>query len=322
MIYKQLSPSDPNWPKEAYQAFILATSSIRKIQEHYLSRYVNKFDRDDSEAEALLEGLRFIKNKLKEDPNSHKWPRDEWHRHILRRFQNAILEYSKYVYLPVVIPRPLRFSLKKYMEALRIINRYVKSLKDAAHSDLYYVLCIEGCSPLSKDCDVCKVGYRICPMSEVSGKDRKELFKILRGPTKSLEFYARWYRKTFEEWIRTLEMLRMYTVSSNIPEIPVDYDVDGSVDLKSVQNQLNSLHPDLYDIYCLSLEDTDVTDLESEFTLKTPIGWSSKQVKEKYNLSTQQYRELLLAGDTVLNTFRLNEGLQRVFRDIQKESFS
>jgi hypothetical protein len=322
MIHKQLKLSDSDLPKDAYQAFITATASIRKIQRHYFSHYVNKLDRDDSESEALLEGLRFIKNKLKEDTNSHKWPQNEWHKHIIRRFQNAILEYSKYVYLPVVIPRPLRFSLKKYMEALRIINKYVKSIKDAAHSDLYYVLCIEGCSPLSKKCKICEFGYSECPISEVSGKDRKELFAVLRGPRKSLEFYAKWYRKTFEEWIRALELLRMYSVSSNVPDIPVNYDFDGSADLRKMQSRLNALHPDLYDIYCLSMEDLDLNHLESDLVMKTPTGWSNKRIKEQYNLSTQQYRELLLAGDTVLNTLRLNEGLHRVFRDIQKESFS
>jgi hypothetical protein len=318
MISKQLKDTDLNWSIEANQAFTLAVASIRKIQRHYLT-FANKLDLDDSESEALLEAIRFIKHKSKEEPNSKKWSRDEWYKHIMRRVQNAILEYSKYVYLPVVIPRPLRFSLKKYTEALRIINRYVKSTRDPSHSDIYYVLCVEGCSPMSKQCKICQFGYAECPLSEISGKDRRSLFMILRGPRKSLEFYAKWYRKTFEEWIRTLEMLRMYSVSNHIPEIPVDYDFIGSVDLLGLQDKLNSLHPDLYDIYCLSLEDLDLEALEETFLMKTPGGWSSKQIKDKYNLSTQQYRELLLTGDKVLNAFRVNEGLHRIFRDIQEE---
>jgi hypothetical protein len=157
-------------------------------------------------------------------------------------------------------------------------------------------------------------------MSEISAKDRKELFMILRGTRKSLEFYAKWYRKTFEEWIRTLEMLRMYSVSGNVPDIPVDYDFVGSIDLGDLRDQLNSLHPDLYGIYCRSLEDVDLQDLDTTLVIKTPTGWSNKQIKDDYNLPTQRYRELLLTGDSVLNSFRMNEGLPRIFRDFQEES--
>jgi hypothetical protein len=321
MIHKQLKRNDLDWPEETSQAFLTAVSSIRKVQRHYLAN-ANKLDLDDSEAEALLEAYRFVKNKLKKESNSKEWSRDEWYKHIMRRVQNAILEYSKYVYLPVVIPRPLRFSLKKYIEALRIINRYVKSARDVTHSDIYYVLCIEGCSPLAKKCKICEFGYSECPMSGISGKDRKELFMILRGPRKSLEFYAKWYRKTFEEWIRTLEMLRMYSVSSSVPDIPVDYDFVGSIDLGNARDQLNSLHPDLYGIYCLSLEDVDLQELEATSIIKTPTGWHNKQIKDSYNLSTQQYRELLLTGDSILNKLRVNEGLRGIFRDFQEESTS
>jgi hypothetical protein len=169
MISRQIKDTDLQWSNEANQAFVLATASIRKIQRHYLA-YANKLDLDDSESEALLEAIKFIKQKLKEDQNSKTWSRDEWYKHIMRRIQNAILEYSKYVYLPVVIPRPLRFSLKKYIAALRIINRYVKSSRDPAHSDIYYILCVEGCSPVSKECEICQFGYMECPLGRISRK--------------------------------------------------------------------------------------------------------------------------------------------------------
>lgn len=319
MLRKQLKNiRDHGLPPDAFQAFTDACKSIRKLQRQYFLERTNKLDLDDSESEAVLAALTFIQQKLKEDPKSKNWPKPQWYKHVMRRVQNAILEYSKYVYLPVVVPRPLRFSLKKYSEALKIINRYVKALRDVTDSDEYYVIFSKGCDLLKKPCTICELNYQTCPIGEISSFDRKELHSIIRGGRKSLEFYAQWYRKTLEEWIRTLETLRTYAGSNHIPEIPIIYDLDGELELKRFQSHLDDLHPDLYAIYCSSLETTNLEELDAGAII-TPRGWDNKTLKDTYNLSSQQYREMLLLGDTVLNDFRINEGLQPICRDVQVE---
>lgn len=320
MLRKRLKDvRDHNLPPAAFQAFTDACKSIRQLQRRYFADGTNKLDLDDSESEAIVAALAFITQKLKKDKKSKNWPQPYWYKHIMRRVQNAILEYSKYVYLPIVVPRPLRFSMKKYADALKIINRYVKAVRDVTDSNEYYVIFVKGCNLLQKPCVVCELNYSKCPISEISAIDRKELNSLIRGGRKSLEFYAQWYRKTLEEWIRTLETLRTYAGSNHIPEIPIIYDFDGEMELKRFQSRLDDLHPDLYAIYISSLETTHLEDLDAGAVI-TPRGWDNKTLKNKYDLTSQQFREMLLNGDKVLNEFRLNEGLPTICRDIQIES--
>lgn len=319
MLKLKSAPGAHGLPENAFQALADALRSVPRLQRHYFPEGLNRLDRDDSEAEALLEAIQFIKRKTEETPTTKDWPKEQWYKHIMRRVQNAILEYTKYVYLPVVVPRPLRFSLKKYADALKLINRYVRAAKDVAHSDLYYAVFKANCNLLVR-CTSCTLGYEECPLRRVSYKTRKELHAILKGDRESLEFYAQWYRKTLGEWIELLEMLRTYSVSYDLPEIPIIPDLESSADVGRFHNRLVTLHPDLYEIYCSSLEDIDLGRLEETLVIPTPRGWSNKSIKDQFGLTTEQYREMLIRGDSVLNEFRANAGLPRIRRDFQEES--
>lgn len=311
-----------NWdmPEPAKQAFIRAGRAMKKIQRHYFPDIIGEADIADSWSEATLAGFEFITEELVKNPECKNWTKDQWYTHVIRRFQNAVLEYSKYVYLPVSIPRPLRFSLKKYAETIKIIAKYTRTLRHPSHSDLYYALCIEGCNPMVMTCTKCKCGLNPCPLLHLSSEDSKALYDLLLGPKKSLVFYAQWYRKGFSEWIRLLEILQMYTVSDIIPEIPISYDFDSALDLRKFERQLGDLHPSLYDIYTDSLDSLDLDELNNTLIIRTPYGWNSKQTKDRHTLTTQQYRDLLIKGDMVLNKFRVAVGLPRVFRDFQAKS--
>lgn len=304
---------------EAFRALKAAARSIRKTQKRYFSYDVNELELEDSYSEALCEAWRFVKNKLEEDPKSQKWSVQDWYKHIMRRVQNAILEYSKYVYLPVTLPRPVRFSLKKYAESLRIINKYVKTTRNVTDSHLYRVLFEYGCDPL-KSCKICNAGYEECPLNSLSTPDRKKLYDLLWGPRRSLAFYAKWYRKSFIEWVGLLETVLTFSVTTQTQETPVTYDLEASMDLHRFRHEAESIHPDLYAVYIASLDNTDISALESERVISTPKGWDNKYIKDRFGLTDQQYREMLVTGDRVLNKMRVDAGIPRIRRRIQEKS--
>ena len=107
----------------------------------------------------------------------------------------------------------------------------------------------------------------------------------------------------------------MYSASSVLPDLPIIHDMDGEVELNRFRNKLAQLNPDLYSVYLEAFAPIDTDDLNKNLCIKTPRGWHSRHIKNRHNLTTQQYRELLVAGDKVLNQFRLNAGLRRVHRE-------
>lgn len=297
-----------------------ACSSIPRAVRYYFPDGINRLDREDAEATALFEALKYIYSK-QDEPETTKWAKSVWYKHIMRRVNNAILEHAKYVFLPMVMPRPLRFSMKKYMEALKILNRYVKASKDVAHSELYTAIINDGCG-ITDYCDKRACEYAVCPVNQLSLLDLKELHHIIIGKNKSLEYYAQWYRKSLKEWIHILELLRTYSVSNDVPDLPVTPNTDRCVDLIRLRNRLEAIRPNLSNIYVESMEDVDLNRTEDELMLVTPRGWSTKHIKERFGLTSEEYKNLLLDGDRILNEFRVNEGLQKLHRDFQKESSS
>jgi hypothetical protein len=306
-------------PKNALKAYADLLPKLRFITSQYLPNTSTMDDIDDAESDALENGLRYIRAVMKKDPFSTEWTKQEWSKRLYSRFQNAVLESAKYLLSPIKLPRPLRFSMKKYVDILSILRKYIKET-NIVNSDLYKAVFECYCSLTNyKTCpylEICKT----CHIQELDSEDLYEIQQMLVGDRKSIMYYAKLYRKTYKDWIGMLESVKEYVVRNDLPqEDRVDYDLDKLLTFKHFRECLNAIHPDLFEIYCFAISDTDTERLNSNLEIFTPRGWLGKDIKDKFNLTKDDLMTLLESGDEVLNKFRTNEGLQPIQRRLWSE---
>jgi hypothetical protein len=315
-----LSDNTDDLPYNIKEAIANLLVTLRPLTAQYLPETCTKQDYEDAEADALLNAVYYARSMLKNKPECAEWNMLEWKRRLYSRFNNAIIESVRYILYPLNIPRPLRFSLKKYSDAIEIIRKYVME-ENVKGSQLYQALMEGGCSMQDLcTCRSCSFGFEDCPILSMESKDIIEIHALLMGARKSLSYYAKLYRKNYKFWIKTLEALKDLTTHSIMPDDYVSHDLDKILTLKKMHERMDTEHPDLFRIYCYAMSDTDVTKLNQTCTLNTPKGWLNRNIKDQFNLKPDELRSLLEKGDQILNEFRANEGLPPIHRSLSTQS--
>jgi len=303
-------------PKDAIIAYGNLLPQLRLLTRTYLPESCNAEDFNDAEAAALENGLKYIRLVEEQGLDHSKWSVEEWQRRLYSRFKNAVLESAKYLLSPISLPRPVRFSMKKYVDVIAIIKKYVKT-ENVATSDLYKVIFEKGCT--TENIGKC-VECKNCHIKILDIDDLSEINSLLTGERKSLSYYAKLYRKSYDEWIRLLESVKEFSYLHDISEeTEMEISMDNLITLKRFKDKLNKVHPKLYEIYCHSICDTDTDRLNEKLEVFTPRGWLNKDIKELYDLTSPEFKQLLEEGDRVLNEFRKNEGLRPIQRKLWSE---
>lgn len=301
--------------REAKEAIASLLPALRPLTLQRLPETCNLQDFEDAEADAVANGVKYAQSMLKSNPESKLWSKTEWRRRIYSRFLNAVLESARYLLYPMNIPRPLRFSLKKYSEAISIIRKYTDE-EHVHNSALYQALFYHECN-LNKlnSCTGCELGMDECPVLSMELRDMLKIHELLSGARKSLTYYAKLYRKTYRDWVRMLESVKTLAASSLLsPDKEVFPDLDKYIVLKQLKERMTSIHPNLFEIYCYSLSDVDVNKLNVTHVVQTPRGWLNKDIKDRFGIESYEFRSLLEEGDKLLNEFRSYEGLPPIQR--------
>lgn len=281
-------------------------------------------DFEDCEAEALYKGFEFIKKVVVKKPASLEWPRGRWEFEIKGAFKNGIINSIQHILYPLTIPRSLMFSVKKYIDAVDIIDTYVNG-ESLETSDVYrvafYTDCrIVPCFKTENGYD-CLLNRSKCAFEYMSENDRISLARLIKGQRRSLLHYARGYRKTLSEWISLIKEYKFMAINQVIDyEQPAYIDLDKSVALIRLKNELNKYHSDLFDIYCMSLSDTDLNGLIDQSAIEFPKGWLAHQIRLKYGLDANALASLLHQGDKVINEFRKQHGFLPLQRAVSLQS--
>jgi hypothetical protein len=307
-------------PQTVKEAIIELLPALRPLTMQYLPESCGVQDFEDAESDALLSGIYYARAMLKNKPECANWSMKEWNRRLYSRFHNAVLESVRYILYPLNIPRPLRFSLKKYSDAMSIIRKYVME-EEIKNSDLYRAVMELGCS--MQDicaCRSCSLGFPDCPILRMESGDIIELHALLMGARRSLSYYAKLYRKNYKFWIKTLEALKELTVHTFIPEVESSYDIDRVLTLKRLHDRMDVEHPNLFEVYCFSISDVDINKLNTNMVVHTPKGWLNRNIKDRFGLETDELKILLEKGDQILNEFRANEGLPPIQRTVWSKS--
>ena len=315
-----LEDESSDLPKPVKEAIIDLLPALRPLTTQYLPESCVVQDYEDAEADAIAGGIYYARAVLKNKPESAEWNMLEWKRRLYSRFNNAILESVRYILYPLNIPRPLRFSLKKYSDAVIIIRKYVME-DEIRNSDLYRAVMELGCSLQDIcSCRSCSLGFPDCPIMGMESSDIIELHALLMGARRSLSYYAKLYRKNYKFWIKTLEALKELTVHAFTPDTQSSYDIDRVITLKRLHDRMDEEHPDLFELYCFAISDVDINKLNTNMELHTPKGWLNRNIKDRFGLETDELKVLLEKGDRILNEFRANEGLPPIQRTIWHKS--
>jgi hypothetical protein len=314
---KALLASKPDYvPEGVLKLFVDMLPLVRRqIIRKFMPAGVSREDREDAESEALTTGFDYILNFCKKYPNQAK-NRDEaeWRKKIYNRFSNAVFEYGKYITLPIVVPRPIRLSLNKFKEVERIIHTYESKMDSSFVSDLYECVLVNGCVPDSK-CKDCKLSYDQCPVDRLSPWDKKLMTQLLVHETGSIRAYGLNYRKPYQEWLGLLRAVRNYKTTHLFSEA-VTYDFDRLVTFSDLKEQMDQIDPRLFPVYCMSFYVVDLDVLGDTGSIQTPRGWISKEICELFDLQLEEYKDILVSGDEILNNFREHEGLPAIQRGI------
>jgi hypothetical protein len=298
--------------REAKEAIISLLPALRPLTLQCLPETCNRQDFEDAEADAIANGVRYAQISLKSNMDSRRWSKTEWRRRLYSRFLDAVLESARYLLYPMNIPRPLRFSLKKYSEAVSIIRKYAH--EEQIHSShLYQAFFYHECN-LHKvnKCRICELGLSECPILDMEASDMIKIHKLLSGARKSLTYYGKLYRKSYKDWVRILESVKSLAASSLLsPDKEVFPDMDKYLVLKQLKEKMVGIHPDLFEIYCHAMSDVDVNNLNVTHTVQTPRGWLNKDIKDRFGIESTEFRCLLEEGDKLLNEFRSYEGVRR-----------
>lgn len=306
---------------EAKEALASLLPALRPLTSQYLPETCNQQDFEDAEADAIANSVKYAQSVLKSKPESKHWSKTEWRRRLYSRFQNAVMESARYLLYPMNIPRPLRFSLKKYSEALSIIRKYVQE-EHIHNSHLYQVLFYHGCN-LRKinNCPTCSLGYAECPILTMDSDDMLKIHELLSGTRKSITYYGKLYRKTYRDWVSILESVKTLAASSLLsPDKEVFPDMDRYLVLKQLKEKMAAVHPNLFEIYCYALSDVDVNNLNTTYIVQTPRGWLNKDIKDRFDIESYEFRSLLEEGDKLLNEYRSYEGLPPIQRRFWSKS--
>jgi hypothetical protein len=308
-------------PKQAIEAYSELLGALRSMTSKCLPRICNKQDYEDAEADALLRGIKYIRNvSTRHHDIASAWDKEEWKRRLASRFHDGVLESAKYLLYPFNLPRPIRFSLKKYSDALAVLRKYSSAI-NLRSSVLYRAVIVYKCSvEVMQNCPICRFGRETCPLLTISNQDLHRLHSLVTRPRQSLSYYAEYYRTPYPVWVRLMETVKEFSVfPSEKQELPVTYDMDYALMLSQVSDRMQQEDPRLFDVYCDSFVDVDVVELNESLTIQFPRGWLSKSIKDYYGLSSQELQDLLKRGDDILNEFRKNEGLPPIQRGFRSE---
>lgn len=308
-------------PNQAIEAYSELLGALRSITSKCLPSTCSKQDYEDAESDALLRGMKYIRNVTSRHPEvALSWDKEEWKRRLYSRFHDGILESAKYLLYPFNLPRPIRFSLKKYSDTITILRKYSSAI-NLKSSVLYRAILIHRCSiEVMQNCPACRFGRKTCPLLNIPTSDLNKLHALVTRPRQSLSYYAQYYRTPYPVWVSLMETVKEFSVfPSEKQELPVTYDMDYAIMLSQISDRMQKEDPRLFSIYCDAFADVDVTELNETLTIRIPRGWLSKTIKDYYELSSQELQELLQKGDDILNEFRQNEGLPPVQRGFRTE---
>jgi len=286
--FKLTKLTDPRLPKPVLEALVRVVKLVPKIQRKYLSNQSTKEDVEDCLSSFLVLALDSLQKKMKKLPTEI-----DWFKYFVGLLKSAIIEHSKYIYFPLEIPKTIRLGMKKYIEVVGILRKY----KD--WRVLYNNIVLHTCNLECKDCS---------NQCRLSNKDHHKLRQLLYGAEHSLTRYAQLYRKTLLEFILILEEVHMFKSNFLTPDVAVSYDFEEQLDLHTLKERFSNVHPQLFQIYCESLEEADVDFTVSPFQLSIPNGWTSKDIKDRYGLTTQQFKDLLNEGNNLINAVRPKHG--------------
>jgi hypothetical protein len=303
-------------PDQAVEAYSELLGVLRSLTSKCLPSTCNYQDYEDAEADALLRGVNYIRNVTIKYPDAaFSWDKYEWKRRLYSRFHDGVLESTKYLLYPFNLPRPIRFSLKKYSDAVGLIKKH-SSAVNVKTSVLYRAIIVHRCSVETMDaCKVCILKRKVCPLVRIPTRDLFKLHTLVTQPRQSLSYYAEYYRTPYQVWVNLMETVKEFSVfPAEKQELTIAYDLDISVMLSRVSDRMQKEDPRLFDIYCQSFLDIDVSKLNESLRIRSPRGWLSKGLKDQYDLSTLELQDLLKKGDQILNEFRANEGLPPIQR--------
>jgi hypothetical protein len=272
---------------------------------------------EECEAEILTHICKVVTHKIRKLPKCLDWPTSKWTSLFNSATKDAVIHVTQYMLFPFSVPKPLRLSLFKYHDLLKILSAY-HPLSNVSQSDLFRALVVMGCSPLTK-CNTCRLNFSSCPIPPLPISERRWLYKDITRKRSVLVFYAKRYRKTLESWLKQIDELRRFTVDVDSAEWTADYEMEDLVTFSDIKRRMSSVHPDLFKIMCFTMsapaEDPTVTGI-----LPTPTGWLSKDIKEAFHLSKNELSKLLEQGDRIINEYRRSQGLLPLQRGVQSKS--
>jgi hypothetical protein len=301
-------------PKNAAKALTKVVKRTRRMQRKYLSRFMTSQDADDSAAEVILECVKFIYKIVEENKTPLGWDEETWLVSLRKLSKGILVEYTKNILFPLPLPRPLRFSLKKYSDVLHILNKYELNLRPVIfNSECPVINCHEPC----------RLGYPRCLILHLSPSDHRRLYDLTRGEKQSLTNYAQMSRKTFDEWIKILEEVSMFSTQTITPDMAmvINYDLESELDLSDLRRRFSKVNPQLYEMFCECLEEQEFQVADGMINLEMPRGWSGRDLKDRYGLSTEQVKELLGEASSIINHLRSSNGLPNIQGGIHTKSF-
>lgn len=301
-------------PKHAAKALSKVVKHTRRMQRKYLARFMTTQDADDSAAEVVLECVKFIYKTIQENEDSSGWDVATWLTSLKKLSKGVLVEYTKYLLFPLPLPRPLRFSLKKYSDVLNILNKYDWDFRP---------IVLNSRCPLINCIEICPLGYTSCQALLLSPYDHRRLYDLTRGEHQSLDAYARMSRKTFDEWIQLLKEVSVFSTQTITPDMAmvINYDLESELDLAEIRRRFAKVNPKLYEMFCECLEEQEFQVADGMINLEMPRGWAGRHLKDRYGLSTEQVKELLGEASSILNQLRADYGLPSIQGGIYTKSF-
>jgi len=310
-------------PPQAIEAYSELIGLLYMITTKCLPYASNFQDYEDAESDALLRGISYIRNvSTRHKETAYSWSKVEWKRRLYSRFYDGVIESAKYLLYPFNLPRAIRFSLKKYSDAVGILQKYSR-LSNIRSSVLYKSILLKRCSidTIAK-CKKCIFKLAECPLTVISTDDLQTLHSLVTNSDQSLSHYADYYHNTpYKIWIRIMESLKDFSsFQVDKQELPASYDMERGLTLKRVQQKMKKIHPKLFDIYCQLMTSVDTDALNTQLYFPPIKSWQSRIIREDYGIKPIELRRLLKQGDRLINAFRQHEGLLPIQRTVYSKS--
>jgi hypothetical protein len=266
---------------------------------------------DDCEADAISAALEAVVYQYNHDEKCVAFPRSFWTKLLITRYRDVLLEKStKYLFLPVSIPKPLRLSLRRYSDILDTLQPYMLDYKYVSESPLYQRAIKERCLSEKNCLTECE---HECVLKNVSETELHRLHVKVTNSLYIIGQYAERYRREYTDWIETLETLkdyRMHDIQDNEDVWMTTSDLEEDYTLEQIKTRMSEVHPDLFELMCYVFSDENITQANRELKLNYPRGWLSRDIKQRFiTLNEKDLKNLIEQGDNIINELRTSNGL-------------